>query len=165
LGLSDYVIFTGFRTDIPQITAIFDIAVLASFYEGLGRVLLEAMVLGKPVIATRVGGIVDVVDDGKTGILVPPNDSEALAQALIKLLLDGELRRRMGEAGRAKIDAKFSARTMVSQIEKVYEELIGERTYTDGKMMHPDKKGIHTDKRRIHTDDRYKKDAHRWDSP
>ncbi len=60
----DYVIFTGFRTDIPELTSIFDIAILASFFEGLGRVLLEAMVLGKPVIATRVGGIVDVVDDG-----------------------------------------------------------------------------------------------------
>ena len=124
LGLSDYVIFTGFRTDVPEVTAIFDIAILASFYEGLGRVLLEAMVLGKPVIATRVGGIVDVVEDGETGILVAPNDADALAKALIRLLKDGELRMRMGEAGRAKIDAKFSARVMVNQIQKVYEELL-----------------------------------------
>jgi len=129
LGLSDYVIFTGFRSDIPEVTAIFDIAVLASFFEGLGRVLLEAMVLSKPVIATRVGGIVDVVSDDKTGILVPPNDSAALAQAMIKLLLDDDLRKRMGEAGRAKIDAKFSARTMVSKIQDIYEELIKTKAY------------------------------------
>jgi len=124
LGLSDYVIFTGFRSDIPEVTAIFDIAVLASFFEGLGRVLLEAMVLAKPVIATRVGGIVDVVDDGQTGILVPPNDSVALAQAMIKLLSDKDLRIRMGRAGRDKIDTKFSAQTMVNQIQGVYEKLI-----------------------------------------
>jgi len=129
MGLSDYVIFTGFRSDIPEITSIFDIALLASFFEGLGRVLLEAMVLSKPVIASRAGGIVDVVTDSETGILVPPNDSAALAQAMIKLLLDGDLRKRMGEAGRAKIDAKFSARTMVNQIQAVYEELIKSKAY------------------------------------
>lgn len=124
LGLNNDVIFTGFRTDIPGITAIFDIAVLVSFFEGLGRVLLEAMVLGKPVIATSVGGIVDVIDDGKTGILVLPDDSGALAQAMIRLLGDEDLRVRMGRAGKAKIDAKFSVETMVSQIQGVYEELI-----------------------------------------
>jgi len=124
LGLSDYVIFTGFRTDIPEITAIFDIAILASFFEGLGRVLLEAMALSKPVIATRVGGIVDVVEDGKTGILIPPGDSTALAKAMIILLENGDLRIMMGRAGRAKIDSKFSAQTMVSQIKDVYEELL-----------------------------------------
>ena len=124
LGLSDYVIFTGFRTDIPEVTATFDIAILASFFEGLGRVLLEAMVLNKAVIATRVGGIVDVVDDGKTGILVPPGDSTAFAEAMITLLSDEEIRMGMGRAGREKIDAKFSAKTMVDQIEKVYGDLI-----------------------------------------
>ncbi len=123
LDLGDYVIFTGFRTDIPKVTAIFDIAVLASFFEGLGRVLLESMIQGKPVIATKVGGIVDVVDDGKTGILVPPGDVTALAEAMITLIADEDLRIRMGKAGRAKIDAKFSAQTMVSQIKIVYEEL------------------------------------------
>lgn len=123
-GLRDNIIFTGFRNDIPAITAIFDISVLASFYEGLGRVLLEAMALGKPVIASKVGGIVDVVDDNQTGILVSPGDADGLAAAMIRLLKDKELRIRMGKAGRDKIDAKFSAKTMVKQIEAVYEELI-----------------------------------------
>lgn len=124
LGLGDYVIFTGFRTDIAEITAMFDVAILASFFEGMGRVLLEAMASGKPVVATRVGGIVDVVRDGETGILVPPGDSKALAEAIITLLKDEDLARRMGEAGRRRIDSKFSARTMVEKTEKVYEELI-----------------------------------------
>ncbi|MFC1658784.1 glycosyltransferase family 4 protein, partial [Candidatus Omnitrophota bacterium] len=128
MDLTDNVIFTGFRSDIPEVTAIFDIAVLASFFEGLGRVLLEAMVLSKPVIATRVGGIVDVVTDAETGILVSPNDSVALSGAMIKLLLDDDLRKRMGEAGRAKIDAKFTARTMINQIKEVYEGLLGTHT-------------------------------------
>ncbi len=127
LGLSAYVIFTGFRTDIPQINAIFDLAVLASLFEGLGRVLLEAMVLGKPVIATRVGGIVDVVDDGKNGILIPPGDHVALTTALITLLQDRQLRVKMGEAAKRKIDEKFSAQTMVKRIEDLYDELISKK--------------------------------------
>lgn len=130
LGLGDYIIFTGFRTDIPQLTSIFDIAILASLFEGLGRVLLEAMALGKPVIATKVGGIVDVVDDGNTGILVPPNDPTALGEAIIRLLLDDDLRHKMGKAGEETIDAKFSAKTMVAQIQKIYEELLVKRRLT-----------------------------------
>ena len=127
LGLGDYIIFTGFRADIAEINAIFDIAVLASFFEGLGRVLLEAMVLAKPVVATRVGGIVDVVDDGENGFLVEPNDSDALAEAIIKLLSDEELRFKMGEAAKNKIDRRFSAETMVSKIKELYGALIDKK--------------------------------------
>lgn len=130
LGLSNHVIFTGFRRDIPEINAIFDIAVLASLFEGLGRVLLEAMVLGKPVVATRVGGIVDVVDDGKNGILVPPGDYNAFATALITLLQDRQLRVKMGEAAKQKIDERFSAQTMVKKIEELYDELISQKGVT-----------------------------------
>ncbi|MFH1478211.1 MAG: glycosyltransferase family 4 protein [Candidatus Omnitrophota bacterium] len=124
LDLEDHVVFTGFRSDIPEITGIFDIALLISLFEGLGRVLLEAMVLGKPVIATNVGGIVDVVDDGKTGILISPGDTAGLERAIIKLLEDKELRVRMGEEGRKKIGDKFSSYVMVKQIEKLYESLL-----------------------------------------
>jgi len=81
------------------------------------------MALGKPVIASRVGGIVDVVDDGKTGILVSPGNSASLAEAMIRLLRNDGLRIRMGNAGRARIDAKFSAKTMINQIQMVYNEL------------------------------------------
>ena len=124
LELDNHVIFTGFRRDIPEITAIFDIAVLASYYEGMGRVLLEAMVLAKPVVATKVGGIVDVVEDGKTGFLVPPKNPKALAEAMIRLLSDERLRKIMGKEARKRIDTRFSAQAMVSKIEEVYQELI-----------------------------------------
>ncbi|MBU1853369.1 MAG: glycosyltransferase family 4 protein [Candidatus Omnitrophica bacterium] len=130
LGLNGHVIFTGFRNDIPEVTAIFDIAILASFFEGLGRVLLEAMIYSKPVIATKVGGIVDVVDDGVTGLLIPPGDSTALSEAMVKLLSDRGLRERMGRAGREKIDNKFGAQTMVCQIREVYEELLLKKSAT-----------------------------------
>jgi glycosyltransferase involved in cell wall biosynthesis len=124
LGLKDHVIFTGFRTDVPEVTATFDVAVLASFFEGMGRVLLEAMVLGKPVVATRVGGIVDVVDEGINGMLVPPGDVGALAEAISRLLLDESLRQKMGEAAKEKIDARFSASNMVKKIDRIYRELL-----------------------------------------
>ncbi len=127
LGLSDFVIFTGFRDDIPEVTATFDVAILASFFEGMGRVLLEAMAQGKPVVATRVGGIPDVVDDEVTGILVPPHDVSALSGAMIRLLENKELRIKMGQAGSNKIDVKFTALMMVEQIQAVYEDAISQK--------------------------------------
>jgi glycosyltransferase involved in cell wall biosynthesis len=127
MGLGRNVIYTGFREDIPEITATFDIALLVSFFEGLGRVLLEAMALAKPVVATRVGGIVDVVDDGVTGILVKPDNSEELAAAIVRLLIDCDLCKKMGQAGKEKINSKFSAETMVNRIEQVYKELLAEK--------------------------------------
>ena len=75
------VIFTGFRQDIPEIMALLDILVLASEKEPFGRVLIEAMACGKPVVATNAGGVPEIAEDGKTGILVPPKDSRAMAAA------------------------------------------------------------------------------------
>lgn len=126
-GLKDYIIFTGFRTDIPEVTSIFDVAVLASFFEGLGRVCLEAMVLSKPVVATRVGGIPEVVKNDINGFLVPPGNCIALSDAIIKLLKDENLRRQMGHQGRKMIDERFSADMMVKQIQIVYEGLLKEK--------------------------------------
>jgi len=123
-GLQENVIFTGFREDIPQITALFDVAVLPSFYEGLGRSLLEAMALSKPVVATSVGGIPFIVRDGENGLLVPANDSSALAFALIRLLKDSSLRRSMGEKGRIQITERFSVKAMVEQVEAIYKDLL-----------------------------------------
>ncbi len=121
-GLERHVIFTGFRSDIPDLNAMFDIAVLPSDFEGMGRVLLEAMVMGTPVVASNVGGIPDIVDDGKTGILVPPGNVNSLADAIATLLRDPSLRERMGRAGYDKITQQFSSETMVEQIRQVYEE-------------------------------------------
>lgn len=123
-GLEDYIIFTGFRNDIPELTAIFDVAVLVSFFEGLGRALLEAMVLEKPVVATNVGGIPEIVKDGVNGFLVPPENSHQLAGAIIRLLRDESLRKRMGREGRKMINERFLAEKMVGDIIGVYEELL-----------------------------------------
>ncbi|QEF98720.1 Putative glycosyltransferase EpsD [Stieleria maiorica] len=122
LKLQDHVVFTGFRSDIPNLNAMFDIAILASDFEGMGRVLLEAMVMGRPVVASDVGGIPDVVDDGTTGILVPPGNIDELAGALATLLADPTLREKMGRAAYARITQKFSSETMVRQIRDVYLE-------------------------------------------
>ncbi|MBI4484274.1 MAG: glycosyltransferase family 4 protein [Acidobacteria bacterium] len=126
-GLGSRVIFTGFRADVPEVTALFDVALLASFYEGMGRVILEAMAAGKPVVATRVGGIPDLVTEGVTGFLVPPGDPGALAEKVIRLLSDPVLRERMGRAGREAVTERFSARTMVREIRRVYDELLSQR--------------------------------------
>ncbi len=119
-GVSDDVIFTGFQKDVAPLIAAFDVAVLPSFFEGMGRVLLEAMAMEKPVVATRVGGIPDVVEGGVTGILVSPGKSGELAGAIMRLLGDKELSREMGVAGRRRITDRFSADFMVKEIERVY---------------------------------------------
>jgi glycosyltransferase involved in cell wall biosynthesis len=121
---NDSVIFTGLRHDVPGLLAISDLFVLSSINEGMGMVLVEAMAAGLPVVATRVGGVADVVVDGETGILVPPRNPNALSDAIVKLLKDENMRRRMGEAGQARVDPAFGAEAMVRKIESVYEELI-----------------------------------------
>ena len=82
--------------------------VMPSFYESFGIACLEAMAFGLPVVATRVGGLPEVIEDGVTGLLVPPGDADALAQAMIRLLSDADLRRRMGQAGRERVLKEFT---------------------------------------------------------
>jgi glycosyltransferase involved in cell wall biosynthesis len=123
-GLNDYVKFTGFRTDIPEITSIFDIAVLASFFEGLGRVLLEAMALNKPIVASNVGGIPDIVKNNVNGLLVSPGEPKALAEAIIKLLKSESLRKEMGLAGGKMVTEKFHIDKRVQDIDKIYGEIL-----------------------------------------
>lgn len=123
LGLDASVIFTGFRADIPQVLAAFDLFVLSSHMEGMGSVLLEAMAMGRPIVATRVGGIPELIEDGVEGLLVPPRDPKALAGAILSLLADPDKRLRMGLAGRRKVAQGFSVEQMVAKTEKVYLEL------------------------------------------
>jgi len=127
LGLDGSVLFTGFVEDVPGIMSTFDVAVLPSFFEGMGRVLLEAMAMEKPVVATRVGGIPDLVEDGRNGFLINPGDTDALAGSIVKLLNDRALARAMGRAGLEKICDKYSARQMVQAIEGVYREILGKK--------------------------------------
>jgi len=130
LGVTNNIIFTGLRDDVPELLAMSDLFVLSSINEGMGRVLVEAMAVGLPAVATRVGGVPDVVVDGGTGLLIPPRDPDALAEATIALLKDEDMRRRMGEAGRDRVDPDFSLEEMVRKIESVYEELITEKINT-----------------------------------
>jgi len=122
--LKDSVQFTGFQADVPEIIATFDVAVLPSFFEGMGRVLLEAMAMEKPVVASRVGGIPDLVEHGINGFLVRPGNVEELTGALKKILGDKRLAGRMGKEGRKRVKEQFSADVMVQSIEKVYRDLL-----------------------------------------
>jgi len=127
LELAQTVTFAGHRTDIPEILSAVDLLVLPSLWEGLPNALLEAMAAGLPVVATAVGGTPEVVVDGVTGFLVPPRDPQALADAILRLLRNPELRQRMGEAGRARVAAHFSIEQMVHKTEALYEQLLAEK--------------------------------------
>jgi glycosyltransferase involved in cell wall biosynthesis len=123
LKIAGRVIFTGWRENIPEILTTLDIVVLPSLNEAVGRILLEAGACGKPVVATAVGGIPEVVRDEETGMLVSPRDAKALAGALITLLKDREKRTAMGESAQQWVDDRFSASTMVERFTELYEEL------------------------------------------
>ncbi|MBI3597186.1 MAG: glycosyltransferase [Nitrospirae bacterium] len=124
LKLERHVLLTGFRQDIPRLLAAMDIVVLSSHLEGLGTSLLDAMAMARPVVATRVGGIPEMVEDGVNGLLVSPRDPPALAGALIELINRPDERRRMGQAGRSRMLEKFSAEAMVAATESVYRKIL-----------------------------------------
>ena len=123
LGLEKHVVLAGFRPDILSLHKAFDIFVMSSVTEGLGTSLLDAMAASKPIVATTAGGIPEVVEDGVTGMLVPPRDHHAMADAIVKLLKDEALRRRMGAAGLSLANARFSAERMVRETLSVYEKV------------------------------------------
>jgi len=124
LGVHDSLVFTGNRTDIPDVMAALDVFVLSSLNEGFGRVLVEAMAAGTAVVSTMVGGTVDVVEDGVSGILVPPSDSEALADAVLRVIETPGLMERLKEAGRRRAWL-FDMSVVVSKFEELYAELLG----------------------------------------
>ncbi len=126
-GVADNVVFLGHRDDVAQVTASLDIAVLASHFEGMGRVVLEAMAAGVPVIAARVGGIVDLIEDKSNGLLIDPHSPDQIAQAIIRLAKNETQRWHLGEAGKKSLKKDFDADTMVKEIDKVYEEILGEQ--------------------------------------
>ncbi len=123
LGLRN-VLFLGFRRDTPHLLRVFDVFVLPSLFEGLPVVLIEAMAAGCAVVATRIGGVEEVVVDGFNGILVQPGDSQALASALRSLITDGEMRKRLGEQAQRHAAQEFSAKVMVERTEAVYRALV-----------------------------------------
>ena len=122
-GLSDRVVFAGFRRDLDRIVPAFSVFCLSSHLEGLGTSLLDAMAFARPVVATAAGGIPEAVQDGVTGRIVPPRDPVALADALAAVLSDDGLRRGFGEAGRRRFLEKFTADRMVEETLRVVTEL------------------------------------------
>ncbi len=116
------VVFTGRREDVPAVTAALDVAVLPSYREAQGLVILEAMALARPVVATDVGGIPEMIEDGVTGLLVPPHDAAALATAITRLLTDHPLADMIGRAGHRLVHERFCVERMVASIEGVYDQ-------------------------------------------
>ncbi len=126
LGVADRVRFTGWLPDVAEILSLFDVFVFPSLNEGMGKVLVEAMAMGKPVIATRVGGIVDLVTHGKNGLLVPPADAGALAEAIESLLSNPDGSKGMGKEGR-RVAGRYDAQSMVSRIDGIYVDLLRQK--------------------------------------
>jgi glycosyltransferase involved in cell wall biosynthesis len=123
LGLDKHVVLAGFRDDVLALTKSADLFVMSSVTEGLGSTLLDAMAMGLAIVGTRAGGIPEAVVDGTTGLLVPPGNGEALADAIVRLLGDAAARRRMGNAGRARVAAQFGVERLVEGTLAVYERL------------------------------------------
>jgi glycosyltransferase involved in cell wall biosynthesis len=120
LGVAERVVFAGQRDDVPGLLAGCDVLCLPSTAEGLPLVVLEAMAQAKPVVATAVGGTPELVVDGETGLLVPPGDARALAEALGTVIADRELARRLGDAGRRRVLAEFSLSAMTDRVLGLY---------------------------------------------
>ncbi len=124
LGVDDKVRFLGLRDDIPKLLAVMDVFAMPSLSEGLSIALLEAMAAGKPVVATNVGGNPELVQEGETGYLVPAEHPDALAQALIRLLSDPDVRVKFGGAGKLRVAERFTLPTMAGQYQRNYERLL-----------------------------------------
>ncbi len=125
LQIHAHVHFLGFRRDLPEIYADLDLVVLSSLNEGLPVALIEAMAAGKPVVATQVGGVGDLVQHNKSGVLVPAKNSRALAAGMLRILaLPAHERETMGQIGRESVYPKYHIDTLVKNIESLYKELL-----------------------------------------
>jgi glycosyltransferase involved in cell wall biosynthesis len=125
LQLGERVVFAGFQQDVRPWLAAMDVVVLpATAKEGFGRVLVEAGAMEKPVVTSQMGGVVEVVADGKSGLVVPTGSVDGLADALARLIANPALRARMGQMGRRRAVELFSVERMVSDVERVYAKLL-----------------------------------------
>jgi len=122
LRVAHRVVFTGRRDDVPAVTAALDVAVLPSYREAQGLTILEAMALSRPVVASNVGGIPEMIEDGRTGLLVPPYDADALAAAIVRLLTNHPLADTLGRAGHDLVHDRFCVELMVSATQSIYDE-------------------------------------------
>ena len=122
LALERHVFLAGFRPDALGLMKSFDVFAMSSVTEGLGSAILEAMTSRRPVVATRAGGIPEVIVDGESGLLVPPHDDDALAAAILRVLRDRELAARLADGGRRRVEAEFSVERLVAGTLAVYEQ-------------------------------------------
>lgn len=122
LRIAHRVVFTGRRDDVPAVTAALDVAVLPSYREAQGLSILEAMALSRPVVASNVGGIPEMITDGVTGLLVPPHDADALAAGIVRLLRDHPYADTLGRAGHDMVHDRFCIQLMVKAVELIYDE-------------------------------------------
>ncbi len=127
-GLEQSIILTGYRKDVPKFMGLMDVVVHASIKpEPFGMVLIEAMAMGKPVVATKMGGPLDIVEDGKTGFLVNGGSTEQMAESIIQLLTNKNLANSMGEKGKQRAKKKFSKEKYARQVEQVYATILRNR--------------------------------------
>jgi len=124
LGLDGRVIFTGFRSDVLEVMAAMDVFVCAADEEALGRAVLEAMALGKPVVATKAGGLTETVVDGVTGFLVPPRDPAAMASAIATCMANPDTAREMGMRGRERVQTFYSLQQNVDRVQCLYQRIL-----------------------------------------
>jgi len=123
--LEKHVLLPGFRTDVLGCIKGFDLFVMSSVTEGLGTSLLDAMACARPIVATRAGGIPEIVEDGVNGLLVPPRDHAAMAAAIVRMLGDEAMRTRMGDRGFARVQERFTLEKMIAATALVYERVAG----------------------------------------
>jgi len=127
LSLSAHVLFLGDRSDVSQNLAAMDVFVLSSIAESCPNAVLEAMAMARPVVAAKVGGLPELVEEGKTGYLVPAGNDEAMSRRILALLGDQPLREAMGEAGRARVEREFTIPAMKERLEALYDEALRQR--------------------------------------
>ena len=136
LRLTENFIFLGRRSDVPELLASCDLAILPSLAEGLPNAVLEYLAAGLPTIVTRVGGNVEILEDGRTGLLIPPREPKALATALLRLLENPRLAQALGQAGQDHVRANFSFARLTDETAKLYRELLESKAGrgNDGKL-------------------------------
>jgi glycosyltransferase involved in cell wall biosynthesis len=126
LDIGENIIFTGFRNDVPQLITLLEVVVHASATpEPFGLVVIEGMAAGKPVVATSAGGVLDIIEDGVNGLLVPCKDSKAIARAILHLLSDRDKAVQMGQAARRRVIEKFTVRQQVTAVQNLYDSILG----------------------------------------
>jgi glycosyltransferase involved in cell wall biosynthesis len=130
LGIADRVLFTGWRRDLPRICADLDALVVSSDNEGTPVSAIEAMASSCPVVATRVGGLPDLIEDHKTGRLIPPRDAEALASAVLVLLTSPRIARTIGQNAQESVHQRFTVQRLFRDIDNLYTQLLAEKSIT-----------------------------------